>query len=169
MFPYNGHSVYGGRTIRDIPGNDWMLVTLSYLRLRWQTMFDLFGLYTTSLAKAQADTPSGDLPMGLYVLETDLPPDNWTDGVDFLQLDDSSTRWPRDGWTPYECPNLSFSVEPVNGEVTKLDASTYQLSFSTPSNVSLSVENLTPELISLDGNNRATILIMAERRCNSLG
>ncbi|KJF92209.1 hypothetical protein UB34_20570, partial [Photobacterium leiognathi] len=70
----------------------------------------------------------------------------------------SSTRWPRDGWTPYECPNLSFSVEPVNGAVTKLDATTYQLSFSTPNNVSLTVENLTPELISLDGNNRATIL-----------
>ncbi|KJF94098.1 hypothetical protein UB34_19325 [Photobacterium leiognathi] len=163
MFPYSGHSVYGGRTIRDIPGNDWLLVTLTYLTgYNWQSQFDLFGLITTSLATAQAEahTTKGDLPMGLYVLETDLPPDSWTDGVDFLPmaLDDSSTRWPRDGWTPYECPNLTYSVEPVNADVTQLDATTYQLSFSTPNNIALTVENLTPELIDLDVNNIATIL-----------
>ena len=163
LFPYSGHAVYGGGNVGSIPGNDWLLVTLSYLtQYNWLSQFELFGLRTTSLAQSQAQAHGtlGDLPMGLYVLDTDLPPANWTDGVTWLPmaLDDSSTVWPRDGFTPLNCTDLTYTVEPVYGSVTAIDSTTYQLNFTTPSNVDLTVENLTPELISLDENNRATIV-----------
>lgn len=108
LFPYSGHAIYGGSNIRNIPGNDWLLVVLSYLtQYNWVTQFQLFGLKTSSLAQLQAKAHSirGDLPTGFYVLNYDMPPSTWTDGLDWLpiSLDDKSTVWPEDGFSPNTC------------------------------------------------------------------
>ena len=108
LFPYDGHSDYGGRTIRDIPGNDFMLVSLSKLTgMDWHSYFDLLGLRYSNLAasQVQANSTQGALPMGMYMLETDLPPDNMSKGLTFLPLSttDGTTKW-HDGSTPADCP-----------------------------------------------------------------
>ncbi|MBT1444030.1 ImpA family metalloprotease [Shewanella sp. JM162201] len=108
LFPFEGHSVYGGRKVRDIPGNDFMLASLSKLTgLNWQSHFDMLGLRYSSLAatQAQANATKGTLAMGMYVLETDLPPANMSEGLSFLPLsvDDAATTW-RDGNSPASCP-----------------------------------------------------------------
>ncbi|ADN77311.1 conserved hypothetical protein [Ferrimonas balearica DSM 9799] len=109
LFPYEGNAVYGGRNVSGIPGNDFMLVSLSHLTgLDWRSHFDLLGLRYSSLAAAQAsaNASKGTLPMGMFVLETDLPPANMSEGLTFLplSLSDATTRWPRDSSTPVDCP-----------------------------------------------------------------
>lgn len=109
LFPFQGHGVYGGKQVRDIPGNDFMLVALGRLTgLDWRSHFDLLGLRYSTLAAAQvqANQPSGVLPMGMYVLEDDLPPANMSEGLTFLPLSstDGSTLWPRGQGSPASCP-----------------------------------------------------------------
>lgn len=98
LFPFDSHSVYGGKTVRDIPGNDFMLVSLSKLTGKdWRSHFDMLGLRYSSLAAAQtaSNATSGTMPMGMYELETDLPPANMSQGLTFipLSLSDGSTLW----------------------------------------------------------------------------
>lgn len=108
LFPFEGHAVYGGKRVRDIPGNDFMLVSLARLTGRdWRSHFDLLGLRYSSLAAAQvqANSPQGALPMGMYVLEDDLPPANMSETLPFLHLSltNGGTRWPRDSSSPASC------------------------------------------------------------------
>ncbi len=108
LFPFKGHTVYGGKQIGDIPGNDFMLVSLSKLTgLDWRSHFDMLGLRYSSLATAQVLTNQfqGSLPMGMYVLENDMPPVNMTEGLEFLPLStmDGNTLWPRDNSSPTAC------------------------------------------------------------------
>nr|WP_320126824.1 ImpA family metalloprotease [uncultured Shewanella sp.] len=98
QFPFDGNSVYGGKTVKDIPGNDFMLVSLSQLTGKdWRNHFDMLGLRYSSLAAAQtvANATSGTMPMGMYELETDLPPANMSQGLTFvpLSLADGTTQW----------------------------------------------------------------------------
>ncbi|PIW62219.1 ImpA family metalloprotease [Shewanella sp. CG12_big_fil_rev_8_21_14_0_65_47_15] len=98
LFPFDSHSVYGGKTVRDIPGNDFMLVSLSKLTGKdWRSHFDMLGLRYSSLAAAQtaSNATAGTMPMGMYELETDLPPANMSQGLTFipLSLSDDSTLW----------------------------------------------------------------------------
>lgn len=98
LFPFDGHSVYGGKNVRDIPGNDFMLVSLSKLTGKdWRSHFDMLGLRYSNLAVAQvtANATLGTVPMGMYELETELPPANMSQGLTFipLSLSDSSTLW----------------------------------------------------------------------------
>ncbi|MFB2673218.1 ImpA family metalloprotease [Shewanella xiamenensis] len=107
LFPFDGHSVYGGKTVRDIPGNDFMLVSLSKLTGKdWRSHFDMLGLRYSSLAAIQvtANATLGTVPMGMYELETDLPPANMSQGLTFipLSLSDSSTLWKGTG-SPSQC------------------------------------------------------------------
>ncbi|MFB2685750.1 ImpA family metalloprotease [Shewanella mangrovisoli] len=107
LFPYEGHSVYGGKTVRDIPGNDFMLVSLSKLTGKdWRSHFDMLGLRYSSLAAAQvaANASQGAVPMGMYELETDLPPANMSQGLSFIPLSvsDGSTLWKGTG-SPSQC------------------------------------------------------------------
>ena len=108
LFPFEGHAVYAGNKVSSIPGNDFMLVALSRLTgLDWRSHFDLLGLRYSSLAAEQValNATRGTLPMGMYVLETNLPPDNLSSGLTFLPLatDNASTRWPVDGSSPAQC------------------------------------------------------------------
>jgi len=106
LFPYK-HSIYGGRTIASIPGNDFMLVSLSKLTGKdWRSHFDILGLRYSSLAVEQvlANITNGAMPMGMYQLERDLPPANMSDGLTFipLSLSDRSTLWKGQS-SPVQC------------------------------------------------------------------
>ncbi|MCW8329462.1 ImpA family metalloprotease [Photobacterium sp. SDRW27] len=108
LFPYDGHAVFGGKNIRSIPGNDFMLVALSVITNRdWRPYFDMFGLRYSSLAESQvvANAKGGGVATGMYVLEKDLPPANMSAGLDFLNmsLNDGTTLWPRDNSSPRNC------------------------------------------------------------------
>ncbi|WP_299013198.1 ImpA family metalloprotease [uncultured Photobacterium sp.] len=107
-FPYSGHAVYGGENVRSIPGNDFMLVSLSVLTNQdWRPYFDMFGLRYSSLASAQVglNAKGGVVDTGMYVLEDDLPPASMGTGLNFLplSLNDGTTQWPRDNSTPVNC------------------------------------------------------------------
>lgn len=107
LFPFDGHSVYGGKNVRDIPGNDFMLVSLSKLTGKdWRSHFDMLGLRYSSLAVAQvtANATLGTVPMGMYELETELPPANMSQGLTFipLSLSNGSTLWKGAG-SPAQC------------------------------------------------------------------
>ncbi|MGF1689500.1 ImpA family metalloprotease [Photobacterium japonica] len=91
-----------------ISGNDFMLVSLSYLTgLDWTPYFDMYGLRNTDLAKQQAGIhgTKGAIATGMYVLDRDLPPLNMSEGVDFLPINMSNaeTVWPRDESSPVGC------------------------------------------------------------------
>ncbi|MGL5390328.1 MAG: ImpA family metalloprotease, partial [Shewanella sp.] len=108
LFPYDGQSVYGGKTVKDIPGNDFMLVSLSKLTGKdWRSHFDMLGLRYTSLAALQVATNAtlGTVAMGMYELETELPPANMSHGLHFipLSLTDSRTLW-QGSFSPAQCP-----------------------------------------------------------------
>jgi len=64
------------------------------------------GLRYSSLAAAQtvANAISGTMPMGMYELETDLPPANMSQGLTFvpLSLTDGTTQWKGVG-SPTQC------------------------------------------------------------------
>lgn len=107
QFSFEGNSVYGGKTVKDIPGNDFMLVSLSKLTGKdWRSHFDMLGLHYSSLAASQtaANATSGAIPMGMYELETDLPPANMSQGLTFvpLSLTDGTTQWKGVG-SPTQC------------------------------------------------------------------
>jgi hypothetical protein len=56
LFPYSGDTTYDGGNVTKIPGNDFMLVSLSYITdSDWRPYFDMFGLNYTSLASKQVD------------------------------------------------------------------------------------------------------------------
>ncbi len=94
--------------MKNISGNDFMLVSLSYLTgYDWLPHFELYGLRNSDLAKAQAAEHGikGKLPMGMYVLEEDLPGANVSQGLTFLTLghDLEGVTWPRDNSSPISC------------------------------------------------------------------
>ncbi|QOL25856.1 hypothetical protein LP316_00610 [Thalassotalea sp. LPB0316] len=107
QFPYAEHASYGGKTVSHIPGNDFMVITLSKLANQdWRPYFDMYGLYYSDLANQQIDLAnySTKIPMGLYLLETEMPDRSMTDNMTFLPLNpnDGTTLW-RDGSSPKEC------------------------------------------------------------------
>lgn len=109
LFDYTSNVLYGGKTIRDIPGNDFMLISLSKLtQYDWRSHFDMLGLRYSDLAVQQTlrHIKKGDMPMGMYVLDTELPPYNMSHGLDFLPLSlgNSSTLW-RGLDSPTQCSN----------------------------------------------------------------
>ena len=84
-----------------------MLVSLSKLTGKdWRSHFDMLGLHYSSLAAAQtaANATSGAISMGMYELETDLPPANMSQGLTFvpLSLTDGTTLWKGVG-SPTQC------------------------------------------------------------------
>lgn len=57
-FPFSDESTYGGEgyTVESIPGNDFMLISLSYITNHdWRPYFDMFGLNYTDMASKQVD------------------------------------------------------------------------------------------------------------------
>ncbi|WP_207224047.1 ImpA family metalloprotease [Vibrio vulnificus] len=99
------HAVNNSNVTR-INGNDFMLVSLSYLTgYDWSTHFDVWGLRNSNLALQQAAKHGvkGKLPLGMYVHERDFPTANLSDGLDFLPLGEKGVKWTRDESTPVNC------------------------------------------------------------------
>lgn len=95
-------------TVNRIFGNDFLLVSLSFLTgYDWSTHFEVYGLRNSDLAlqQAAAHGTKGKLPMGMYVIDTDLPKADVTDSLTFLPLSLSNpdTVWTRDNSTPVNC------------------------------------------------------------------
>jgi hypothetical protein len=109
LFPRKDHPTYGGDRVSDMPGNDFLLVALSFLGGRdFRPYFQAMGVRHSDLASAQVDAHiaagkvEGAVPETLYVLDTDLP------GADISTVEtvaaDGLSPWPRDGFHPSSCP-----------------------------------------------------------------
>ncbi len=104
-FPFSGHTQYGGRQVRNMPGNDFMLVSLSKITGKdWRPYFDMFGLRYTDLASQQVQSHGGSaVATGMYVIEENLPKKDLTSGLTFMTFtSNASQTWP-DGSTPNSC------------------------------------------------------------------
>lgn len=103
------NAIYGNsKTVSSIPGNDFMLVSLSLITGKdWTPYFDLFGLRYTDLAASQSSINShGDkVILGMFILENKYPNQGLAEDLEFLELslDDKSTVWPIDGSSPSDC------------------------------------------------------------------
>ena len=111
-FPYSGGEPYGDRTIRGIPGNDFLLVSLSKLTKKdWRPFFDMYGLHYTNLAAEQVAATArwGAVEKGLFALDNDTPPQDLATGLQFLSLEapTANTVWPttanRSPNSPVQC------------------------------------------------------------------
>ncbi len=108
LFPYDGHATYGGRRVANIPGNDFLVVALSFVTgLDFRPYFRDHGVRVSDLAAAQVqahvDAGRVTVPIGgsALVLDTDLAPsDPATLGTVAL---DGTAAWPRDGFHPARC------------------------------------------------------------------
>ncbi len=109
LFPRTGHATYGGRDVRDMPGNDFLLVSLSFLSgLDFRPYFNDLGVRFTDLAASQVEAfiaagkVNGPIGSALAVLDEDLP-DADISKVATVPPDGVAT-WPRDGFHPKNCP-----------------------------------------------------------------
>ena len=112
-FPHFGDETYTGRSVKSMPGNDFLLVALSYITgLDFRPYFAQFGVVTSQLAQSQVQqhrnsghiqgvfsSENGSVEMA--VLDTELPPKNLSN-LPTVALDGQS-KWPKDGWHPSEC------------------------------------------------------------------
>ena len=107
-FPYNGDATYGGRNVGQIPGNDFLVVALSFIAgTDFRPYFREHGVRFSDLADAQvqahvtAGRVTGTMGGRAVVLETDLAPaDMATTPTVAL---DGTAAWPRDGFHPMRC------------------------------------------------------------------
>lgn len=108
LFDYTNATVYGnGRNVSHIPGNDFILVSLSKLTGKdWRPYFDMFGLNYTDLASQQVsvNATKGTVSMGLYELETDMPDAGISKNLNFLPLSltNHKTLW-KGKESPLQC------------------------------------------------------------------
>ena len=107
-FDFDGDTTYGGNKVSNMPGNDFMLVSLGLITNKdWRPYFDMFGLKYSDLASKQVVTnqPDGVIEPGMFVLEQDLPPKGISKGLEFISmsLDTPDTVWPRNNKSPADC------------------------------------------------------------------
>ena len=114
-FPHFGEEVYTGRSVKSMPGNDFLLVALSYITgLDFRPYFEQFGVVTSLLAQNQVQQhqKSGHIRgsfstvnngVKMAVLNTELPPKTLS-SLPTVTLDGHS-GWPKDGWHPSNCLN----------------------------------------------------------------
>ncbi|MCI5124795.1 MAG: hypothetical protein D3925_10030, partial [Candidatus Electrothrix sp. AR5] len=107
-FPYEGGGPYGGLKVKNIPGNDFLLVALGFITgLDWRTYFDLRGVRYSDLAAQQVAQHTTDniitsaVGTAFAVLDTELPALDMS-AVPYVNLDGTSV-WPKDGWHPSQC------------------------------------------------------------------
>ncbi len=108
LFPFDGHATYGGRNVGQIPGNDFLVVALSFLSgADFRPYFRDHGVRVSDLASSQvqahitAGRITGTVGGSAVVLETDLAPLDMA-ATPTVALDGAAT-WPRDGWHPSRC------------------------------------------------------------------
>lgn len=122
LFPRTGGSVYGGKNVTQMPGNDYLLVALSYITGRdFRPYFDMWQIRYSSLAsqQVQAHRDSGrvktDMQQIMAVLDQDMPLEDLS-AVPMVAIDGTSW-WPRDGFHPAQCQDTDS-----DGVNDKLDA-----------------------------------------------
>ena len=108
LFPYEGGGPYAGLKVKNIPGNDFLLVALGFITgLDWRTYFDLRGVRYSDLAAQQVAQHTTDsiitsaVGTAFAVLDTELPTLDMS-AVPYVTLDGIST-WLKDGWHPSQC------------------------------------------------------------------
>jgi hypothetical protein len=109
LFPYQGGTPYGTLKVKDIPGNDFLLVALGYITgLDWRPYFDLRGVRYSDMAAQQVAQHTTDhiitaaVSPKFAVLDTEMPVLNMST-VPYVNLDGVSP-WPKDDWHPSQCP-----------------------------------------------------------------
>jgi len=108
-FPRTGDATYGGGDVRDIPGNDFLLVTLSFVTgLDFRPYFADLGVRYSDLASSQVDAHvasgkvKGPISSSFVVLDDDLPEADLSTIATVAP--DGVATWPRDGFHPKNCP-----------------------------------------------------------------
>ena len=108
LFPYKDGGPYGGLKVKNIPGNDFLLVALGFITGKdWRTYFDLRGVHYSDLAVQQVIQHTTDsiitsaVGTEFAVLDTELPTLDMS-AVPYVHLDGASV-WPKDGWHPSQC------------------------------------------------------------------
>ena len=105
-FPWKDNIIYGGKNVQTIPGNDFMLVSLSFItNADWRPYFDMFGLHYTNLASQQVDTNGFDREVGGKILVNKfnsqyLPNKQLSQDPDFISIDltDKNSSFPGQNW-----------------------------------------------------------------------
>jgi hypothetical protein len=105
-FPWKDNIIYGGKNVQTIPGNDFMLVSLSFItNADWRPYFDMFGLHYTNLASQQVDTNGFDREVGGKILVNKfnpqyLPNKQLSQDPDFTSVDltDKNSSFPGQNW-----------------------------------------------------------------------
>jgi hypothetical protein len=107
-FAFSGDAQYGGGNVSTMPGNDFLLVSLSWITGRdVRPYFREHGVRFSDRANEQvqamvtAGRASATLGGTALVLETDLAPSDMS-AVARVALD-GTAAWPRDGWHPSRC------------------------------------------------------------------
>ncbi|CAE6944272.1 Peptidase M60-like family [Vibrio sp. B1REV9] len=109
MFDFNNDTL---GEIKHISGNDFMLVSLSYMTGKnWSLYFDMMGLRYSDKAAAQAlahGTVGGEVtnvPVGMYSFDEDIPMLDLHEGAVWVDLSNptAETVWGRDNATPLNC------------------------------------------------------------------
>ena len=109
-FPRAGAATYGSGNVGDMPGNDFLVVALSFITGKdYRPYFTSRGVQFSALANAQvgAHVTSGKVQgaasTALYALDEALPQANLTQGLQTVALDGAAV-WPVNGWSPAQCP-----------------------------------------------------------------
>ncbi|MFD2268065.1 ImpA family metalloprotease, partial [Vibrio thalassae] len=171
LFPFKGTNAYNtdygnDRDMRSIPGNDFMLVALSYITgLDWVPYFKMYDMPVSDLAMAQSAVNGihGVKETGLYAHEGLSIPWDGIAGIPWMHIDidNPSARYPFGDSSPLDCDGAGVSVPnpPVNVDFTRNADGTIDLAMSTVQGASLAVTNNTPTIINYDSaNQRVTVL-----------
>ncbi|PQJ37908.1 hypothetical protein BTO00_22770, partial [Vibrio campbellii] len=171
LFPFRGSNAYNtdygnDRDIRRIPGNDFMLVALSYITgLDWVPYFKMYDMPVSDLAMAQSAVNGihGVKETGIYAHEGLSIPWDGIGGIPWMHIDidNPSARYPFGDSSPVDCDGAGVSVPnpPVEVDFTRNADGTIDLAMSTVQGAALAVSNNTPTIINYDSaNQRVTVL-----------
>ncbi|QLK63800.1 hypothetical protein GE278_23645 (plasmid) [Enterobacteriaceae bacterium Kacie_13] len=106
-FAWNGDATYAGMSVKDMPGNDFLLVSLSYItNADWRPYFDMYGLHYTELARKQVEINGFDRAIEQKIFTNkdnpnNLPGKDLTGDADFVTIDmtNKDAEFPGHPWT----------------------------------------------------------------------
>ncbi|HVK24303.1 MAG TPA: ImpA family metalloprotease [Actinokineospora sp.] len=96
LYPFTGSATYGGKTVPNMIGNDFMLVQLSRVTgYDFRPYFDAHGVYYTTLASQQVDANGGLKPLAnLMPVLGKFQPGLSLGGVRHVDVVGAATLWP---------------------------------------------------------------------------
>lgn len=112
-FPYSGDAVYGGLSVANMPGNDYMVVALAKITgSDWRPYFDLRLVKYSSLASTAVDNLLGEAPATTGTTwiggwGSKIPMANISEQVpgymEWFEVTGADTAWPTDNFHPRDC------------------------------------------------------------------